>query len=406
MAPDGENTEKPQKSNTGWICIVLIFIGLAAFIYGIMSLHPEKAWQAYLINFLLWSAIAQGAFLFSAVMHMTRARWSGPLSALSESFAAFFPLSFLLFLLLFLGRSHIFPWLHEDLHGKEVWLNIPFLFTRDCVGLLVLYAIGFAYLYNALQLRSDANQPQGAFRQMIYKGWIRNNRSPMQVKKKMTIWAGLYILAFTLVLSLIGYDLVMSMDPHWISTLFGGYTFVKAFYLGLGALIILAAITRMRKGKASGLEPSHFHDIGKLFFAFCLLWADFFYVQLTVIWYGNIAEETHYVIERTVMVPWNTLAWTVFIVCFVIPFVILLNKKVKSKPVFMVILCSVIIIGFWLEHLLLLAPALSQDLHTLPLSISDGLITVGFFGLMVIAVSLFLKCFPEITGTRKADSSA
>jgi len=406
MAPNGENTEKPQKSNTGWICIVLIIIGLAAFIYGIMSLHPEKAWQAYLINFLLWSAIAQGAFLFSAVMHMTRARWSGPLSALSESFAAFFPLSFLLFLLLFLGRSHIFPWLHEDLHGKEVWLNIPFLFTRDCVGLLVLYAIGFAYLYNALQLRSDANQPQGAFRQMIYKGWIRNNRSPMQVKKKMTIWAGLYILAFTLVLSLIGYDLVMSMDPHWISTLFGGYTFVKAFYLGLGALIILAAITRMRKGKASGLEPSHFHDIGKLFFAFCLLWADFFYVQLTVIWYGNIAEETHYVIERTVMVPWNTLAWTVFIVCFVIPFVILLNKRVKSKPVFMVILCSVIIIGFWLEHLLLLAPALSQDLHTLPLSISDGLITVGFFGLMVIAVSLFLKCFPEITGARKADSSA
>jgi hypothetical protein len=58
------------------------------------------------------------------------------------------------------------------------------------------------------------------------------------------------------------------------------------------------------------LEPSHFHDIGKLFFAFCLLWADFFYVQLTVIWYGNIPEETHYVIERTVMVPWSKLAWT------------------------------------------------------------------------------------------------
>ena len=117
----------------------------------------------------------------------------------------------------------------------------------------MLYAIGFAYLYNALQLRFEANQAQFAFRQMIYKGWIRNNRSPEQVKKKMTIWAGLYILAFTLVLSLIGYDLVMSMDPHWISTLFGGYSFIKAFYLGLGALIILAAITRIKKGEASGL---------------------------------------------------------------------------------------------------------------------------------------------------------
>ena len=183
MTSNETNIEKSQKSPRGWIFVVLIIIGLAAFIYGIMSPHPEKAWQAYLINFLLWSAISQGAVLFSAVMHMTKARWSGPLSSLSESFAAFFPLSFILFLILFLGRSYIFPWLHEDLHGKEVWLNIPFLFTRDCIGLLVLYAIGFAYLYNALQLRSGANQARGVFRKMIHRGWIRNNRSPEQVKK-------------------------------------------------------------------------------------------------------------------------------------------------------------------------------------------------------------------------------
>ena len=403
MASNDTKIEKQPKSSVSWIFFILIIIGLAAFIYGIVGDHPEKAWQTYLINFLLWSAIAQGAVLFSTVMHMTKARWSGPLSALSESFAAFFPLSFGLFLVLFLGRAHIFPWLHEDLHGKEVWLNIPFLFTRDCIGLLVLYAIGFAYLYNALQLRSDANQAQGKFGKMISRAWLRNKRSPVQVKKKMTIWAGLYILAFTLVLSLIGYDLVMSMDPHWISTLFGGYTFVKAFYVGLGALIILAAVLQIRKGKASGLEPSHFHDIGKLFFAFCLLWADFFYVQLTVIWYGNIPEETHYVIERTVMVPWNKMAWSIFIVCFIIPFVILLNKKVKSKPVFMVILCSAIIIGFWLEHLLLLAPALSHDAHSLSLNVSDGLITVGFFGLMVLAVSYFLRRFPNIAGSGQAE---
>ncbi len=405
MASNETKTVKSNKSPAGWIFVILIIIGFAAFIYGIMSPHPEKAWQAYLINFLLWSAIAQGAVLFSAVMHMTKARWSGPLSALSESFAAFFPLSFVLFLLLFLGRAHIFPWLHEDLHGKEVWLNIPFLFTRDCIGLLLLYAIGFAYLYNALQLRFHSNRVQNRFGKLIYNGWIRNNRSPEKVKRKMTVWAGLYILAFTLILSLIGYDLVMSMDPHWISTLFGGYTFVKAFYVGLGALIILAAITRLKKGKASGLEPSHFHDIGKLFFAFCLLWADFFYVQLTVIWYGNIPEETHYVIERTITVPWNALAWTIFVICFIIPFVILLNKKVKSMPVFMVILCSVIIIGFWLEHLLLLAPALSHDAHALSLSVFDGLITVGFLGLMAAAVSFFLKRFPQIPRTAEVTSS-
>ncbi|MBW2584397.1 MAG: hypothetical protein JRE36_12635, partial [Deltaproteobacteria bacterium] len=88
------------KSPALWLFIALVVIGGAAFIYGLISQHPERAWQAYLINFLLWSAMAQGAVLFSAVMHMTKARWSGPLSGLSESFAAFFPLSFLLFLVL------------------------------------------------------------------------------------------------------------------------------------------------------------------------------------------------------------------------------------------------------------------------------------------------------------------
>ena len=105
------------------------------------------------------------------------------------------------------------------------------------------------------------------------------------------------------------------------------------------------------------------------------------------------------------MLPWSTLAWTIFVICFIIPFVILLNKKVKSAPVFMVILCSVIIIGFWLEHLLLLAPVLSHDAHSLSLSISDALISVGFLGLMVISVSFFLKRFPELYRTAEVGPS-
>jgi hypothetical protein len=211
----------------------------------------------------------------------------------------------------------------------------------------------------------------------------------------MTIYGGLYILAFAVVLCLIGFDLVMSMDPHWISTLFGAYHFVKSFFIGLGALIIVAAIIRIRQGEASGIKPSHFHDVGKLFFGFCLLWADFFYVQLMVIYYGNIPEETHYVIVRTMLAPWNKLAWVVFIVCFIGPFFILLNQRIKTKPVLMLTICSIVIVGIWLEHLLLLGPALSHDTQSIPLSLSDGLISLGFLGLMAIAVGYFLKVFPE-----------
>ena len=402
MSENSQKTMPKQKSNKFWVFLVLVVIGAAAFILGLNGRHPERAWQAYLINFLLWSAIAQGAVLFSAVMHMTKARWSGPLSGLSESFTAFFPISYVLFLVLFLGKAQIFPWLHEDLHGKEVWLNMPFLFTRDCIGLLILYILGFGYLFNAMQLKLDPNQPQSKWRQSIYEAWRRNNRQPELIRRRMTTWGGLYILAFALVLSLIGFDLVMSMDPHWISTLFGAYTFVKAFYIGLGALIILAAIIRLRQGEASRLKAAHFHDIGKLYFAFCLLWADFFYVQLLVIYYGNIPEETHFVIVRTVLAPWGKLAWTVFFVCFIGPFFILLRQNIKTKPLFMLIICSVVIAGIWLEHLLLLAPALSHEAaRAIPLNLSDGLISLGFFGLMAFAIGYFLKIFPEITLVRE-----
>jgi hypothetical protein len=397
MPENSTKTAATKKMPVIWVFIALVVIGLISFVYGLKGQNPEKAWQAYLINFLLWSGIAQGAVLFSTVMHMTKARWSGPLSGLSESFTAFFPLSFILYLVLFFGKTHIFPWMHEDLHGKEIWLNIPFLFTRNCIGLVILYILGFGYLYNALQLKIDPNQPQGKFRKSIADAWQRNNRDAQRIKSRMTVWGGLYILAFALVLSLIGYDLIMSMDPHWISTLFGAYHFVKAFYVGLGALIILASIIRLNQGNTSGLNDSHFHDIGKLFFAFCLLWADFFYVQLMVIYYGNISEETHYVIARTMMAPWNKLAWMVFIVCFIGPFFILLNKTIKTKPILMVIICSLVIIGIWFEHLLLLGPALSHDPNSISLGVTDGFISLGFLGLMMIAVTYLLKRFPELS---------
>ena len=402
MTEKATETMQINQTKISWLFYALVAVGVATFIFGLLSSHPERAWQAYLINFLLWSAIAQGAVLFSAVMHMTKARWSGPMAGLSESFAAFFPISYILFLILFLGRAHIFPWLHEDLHGKEVWLNIPFLFTRDCIGLLILYILGFGYLFNALQLKLDPNQPRSKLRQSIVDAWKRNHSDPEKIKWRMTVWGGLYILAFAVVLCLIGFDLVMSMDPHWISTLFGAYHFVKSFFIGLGALIILASIIRIRQGEASGIKSNHLHDVGKLFFGFCLLWADFFYVQLMVIYYGNIPEETHYVIVRTMLAPWNKLAWIVFIVCFVGPFFILLNQRIKTRPVLMTLICSVVIVGIWLEHLLLLGPALSHDTESIPLSFSDGLISLGFLGLMVIAIGYFMKIFPEAVPAKES----
>jgi hypothetical protein len=329
-------------------------------------------------------------------MNTTKARWSGSLSGLAESFAAFFPISFVLFVCLFLGQEYIFPWLHEDLHGKEAWLNVPFLFSRNAAGLLILYGLGFAYLYQSLWFKVGDAAAEGRFRKLLKRLWDAGNTTGETRKRRMNVLGILYILAFAVVLAMLGFDMVMAMDPHWYSTLFGGYTFVKAVYVGLGALIILAALVHLSPTLGLKIQEKEFHDAGKLFFAFCLVWADFFYCQLVVIWYGNIAEETSYVIERTMLPPWQPLAWTVFIVSFAAPFLILLSKSIKTRPKAMLVICTAVIVGIWLEHLLLIGPAMNHHANSVPLGIFDVLIFLGFSGLMALAVTRYLSLFPEL----------
>jgi len=396
MTPNEQTMVALRPKSRPILCYALIGVGVLTFIFGLMGQHPERAWQAYLVNFLLWSAVAQGGLLFSAVLHVTRARWGRSLTGLSGAFAAFFPVSFLLFLFLFAGQGHVFPWVHQDLHGKEVWLNLPFLFTRDAVGLIVLYGLGFVFLYYSLRLRLGEGAGQGKLRAWLQRKWAAEKADESTCRRRMTLFAILYMLAFAVILSLLGYDLVMALDPHWYSTLFGAYTFVKAIYVGFGALIILAAWRHLSRKSPLDIASSDFHDIGKLFFAFCLVWADFFYCQFVVIWYGNISEETSYIIERTMTAPWNGLAWAVFAICFILPFLILINKRIKTVPRAMIAICSMVLAGIWLEHLLLVGPAVSHAHGSLPLGITDGLITIGFFGAMAAVLTAYLDVFPEI----------
>ena len=385
-----------------------IFYGLAAaggliFIAVAAIGDPARAWQAYLINFLFFSAIAQGAVLFSALMYTVKARWSGPLADVAESFAAFFPISLVLFLVLFLGRQYVFPWLHEDLHGKEVWLNLPFLFGRDFIGLCLLYGLGGAFLYHRLYFTLKARGASGTLGRRLLARWEGKPFDERRFAGRTMVFAILYLLAFAIVLSLIGYDLVMAADPHWYSTLFGAYSFIKAVYIGFGALIVASALLHLSDNNNYRVEDSQFHDIGKLFFAFCLVWADFFYAQFVVIWYGNIPEETSYIIERTMAAPWNVLAWTIFIGCFVAPFLILINRRIKTRPRAMTAICLAVMVGIWLEHYLLLGPAFHRHAHHLPLGWVEAAVAVGFFGLLAAAVTGYINRLPEILDGTPAD---
>jgi hypothetical protein len=198
---------------------------------------------------------------------------------------------------------------------------------------------------------------------------------------------------YALVMSLTAFDLIMFLDPHWLSTLFGAYYFMGSFYSALAALCLLSFLGTKYMGMERYIRPKQFHDLGKLLLGFCLVTGDFFYSQFLVIWYGNLTEETQYVILRVRQAPWETLAWIVLALCFVGPFVVLLSRKIKLNPAAMAFLGVVILGGMWLERYLLVVPSLWEE-QSLPLGVPEILITAGYAGAMGLTVLFFLKKFP------------
>ncbi len=379
--------------------LIMAGVGFGFFILLALFGSPEIAWLIYLVNFLIFTAVSLGALLFSTIMQFTRAKWSHSLAVVAEAFCSFFPVSLLLFLLLFAGQHYVFPWIGQDLHGKEVWLNVPFLFLRDFIGLLILFGLGLVYTYYSLWYRLKNHQTDTRFKTILLERWAKKNLDPEQIKSRKTFAAGFYMFAFAMVLSMIGFDLVMSMDPHWYSTLFGGYSFIKAIYMAIGGLILLLCLLHLSRSLPFSLKPSQLQDIATLFFGFSIVWGDFFYSQFVVIWYGNISEETAYIIERTMTPPWNGFAWTVFLICFILPFLFLLSRKIKQNPKLMAGFCTLVLTGFWLEHFLLLGPNYIHNGNLFFVGISALIITPGFLALMVMALRAYIRQFPEVLDT-------
>jgi len=358
----------------------LLLLGIISFVTGISGSQSMRVWQAYLINFVFWFGMASGAILFVAILNLTHARWGRPLKRLAEGLGAFLPVSFILFWPLYWGSGHLFVWIHEPVHGKEAWLNVPFLFFRDGIAIFLLAAVATGLIY--FSVKADSPRVEGNKSPDITLLWKRQNAlSPV-----------LGIL-YALVLSLLAFDLVMSLEPHWTSTLFGGYYFVGSFYIALAALTLSSALMRKNSALEPILRPRHFHDLGKLLFGFCMMTGYLFYTQFLVIWYGNLPEETHFLIQRTQENPWTSLPYVILGLCFALPFFVLLSKKLKMNPKWLTVMSVIILIGMWLERFFLVAPSVWKG-EKIPLGPIELLITGGFLGVVGMTLVLFLKAFP------------
>ena len=376
----------------------LAALGGIAFLAGLV-LDGTRAWQALLVNFLFFGGLAQAGVVLSCILQVTSARWGRPLKRVAEATVGFLPAAFLLLLVLLAGTAAWAPWVRDPVEAKTPWLNVPFFVLRELLAFLVLSGFSLRYVYRSLRpdigmLHESAERTATGLSARLIAGWRGVDSERAIGQRQQSRWAVAVLVTYGWVFTLVAFDFVMALDPHWFSTLLGGYYFIGNLFVGLAFLAIVAAAGRRRLGIAGHVGRHQLHDLGKLLFGFCILWAYLFWSQYLVIWYGDLPEETEFLHHR-MHGAWEPVAWTVFAMAFAVPFVVLLSRAVKTWAPGLAAVAAIAFAGMWLERFILIAPSLWQG-EGVPLGLIEVLVTAGVLSLFVVSYTAFLDRFPTL----------
>lgn len=394
-------TRAANTPATGFIAagLVLAVAGLALFVVLLTGDQPDRAWRMFLINFLFFTGLAQGAVVFVAIQKIAKADWSAPIVRFAEAATAFLPIAVVCFLVLFLGRHHLFPWIEHPVPARGAWQTVSWVFWRDLVALLAVFGVTIAFVYHELQPDvAELRHSVGGWRRQLYErvagGYTGTPEEVAALDARIARLAVALCLVYAWTFTLLGLDLVMSLAPYWVSTLFGAFFFWGAVLTGTAMLGLMMVYWRRRLGLEALIGRQQFHDLGKLVFGFCIFWAYLMYSQLLVIWYGNLREETSFVFFR-LWGEWRPVAVAVGLMIFLVPFWGLIWVKSKTTPATFTLFTAIAFAGVWLERYLLVQPSLVEGGPQFGLP--ELGITAGFLGLFLLAYGIFAHTFPMVS---------
>ncbi len=378
MNAHGAGSGRGLDGKAGLVLGGLVALGALSFLVALAGGSGTHAWAVFLTNLLFWSGLSAAGPAIAGIFELTEARWAARLRRIATTTVAFMPVSFVLFLLLVVGMRALYPWVTEPIPKKAVWLNLPFFALRTVVGVGALYWVSVRFARAVHGSSAGAAQEPG-----------RAERA------RLAVWL---LFLFVIVGSLLGYDLVMSLDPHWFSALLGGYVVVGMLYSGFAFLVLLTGLYSVgRPGWV--LPPKEMQDLAKLVFATSILWMYFFWSQYLVIWYGNVPIETRYVLARFFADPWRGLAIVAFFIGWVIPFSYFLGRLTGRPPEghrILVAMSCLSLTAIFLERIVLVLPSTAQ-VGAAPYGAADVLLTLlmtlGFGALFVLSYRIFLPRF-------------
>jgi hypothetical protein len=353
-------------------CVV---IGLISFIMLFATDHAH-AWSAVLRAHFYFLTISLGALFFIAIQWITTSQWSAPVRRIAEGFTAYIPVIIGSSILVFIGSKSLFKWTNLEaikgdavVEGKLGYLNMPFFIIRTLVS-----AIGWTIFQRVMVGRSIATDT-GA---QDYKSVYRKNR-PLSVA---------FLIFFALSFSAAAFDQLMSLDPHFFSTMFGVYTFAGAWQ-SFFAMLAVVTILLKRNGKLGHLvNENHIHDIAKLMFAFTVFWAYTGFSQYMLIWYANLPEETGYFLQRF-NPGWEPWSIGLFIGKFFIPFFLLLPRGNKRSDVIVFLASCWILLMQYMDLNWMIQPQIFPNAPVF--AVGDIGVWIGFIGVFGFTVLNFYR---------------
>ncbi len=385
----------PISPGLTWTLVGLLVVGGVALLAGLLA-DPIRAWLIYLVNFLFWGGMAQGAVVFAAVYHVVGGKWGPPIRRLAEGMAAFLPVSLVMYLPLYFGLKLFFSRVHELNPERGAWFDPRFIFVRGGLGLGLMTVLSLFFVYYSLRPEVGLTlerklRPKRWLYEWLAQGWQGEQVEIQRGQRGMDVLAAGVLLAYPMIYSFMAFDLIMALDPFWYSSLFGAHFFISTFYLGLAGLAIVAVLIRRNLG-IWAISTDQLSDLGKLLLGFNLTYMAMLWSQYIVIWYGNLPEETHFIVLRLWEKPWAPLSWGVLTVSVLIPFLVFLSRRAKQVPWIMLSVGILVAAGLWLERYVLVVPSIWHHEVVLFGWIEVG-ITLGFLGATGLSYLFFLRNF-------------
>jgi len=298
------------------IGFLLLTIGVVLGVVAFM-VDQTRASFNYLLSYTFLVSISVGALFLISLEYVTNADWSVPLRRIVEIFAGLIPYLAILVIPLLFSMHDLYHWTHEDvvandkiLQGKSAYLNIPFFTVR----VFVMIGIWFVFYFN-LSRNSRKQDTSG-------------DQALTTINTRLS---AIFIPIFAVTVSITAFDWLMSVNPHWFSTIFGVYYFSGTVIAVLAAVTIAVVILKEKGYLHRRLTADHLYSLGALMFAFLVFWGYIAFCQYLLIWYADLPEETMWFLQKWTG-NWKIFSILLIVIHFVVPFIALLSHPAKMNP--------------------------------------------------------------------------